>query len=128
MFHHQHGVGFDEAQWQHRICEQLVEFFCIIRFGHPDVVRLQVAVHREREQHDIKQTAFNEGQVEIFKAAAHVADMGRTHHTFTGQGSTDGRERFERGGVEFLAHLGRVLVDAFHQQQQVLGKWREDRR
>ena len=83
-------------------------------------------VHREREQHHLKQTTFDEGQVKIVEAAAHVANVGCTDHAITGQGSADGRERLESGCVEFLPHLGRVLVDALHQEQQVLGKRRQN--
>ena len=49
-----------------------------------------------------------------------------TDDPVTRQGPADGREGPQGSHVQFVAHFGCVFVDAFHQQQQVFGKRRND--
>ena len=122
MLHHEHGVGLDETQRQDRVGEHLVEFFGVAWFCHADVVSLQVTVHGEGQEHDIKQPTFDGREVKVVKAAPHLSNVRGAHHAFLGQGSTDGREGFDGRSVQFVDDVGRVLVDPFHQQQKMFGK------
>ena len=80
----------NQAQWNDRVLQESIKVRRIVGFGHADVVRPQVTVHGQREQHDIEQATLNQAQIKIVQAFAHVANVGGADHTITSERSADG--------------------------------------
>ena len=128
MFNHENGIGVNQPEREHGIQEQLVQILGVVGFGHTDVVRLQMPVHGQGQKHHVKQASLDWRQVEVVQAVAHVPDVLGADHALPCKGPGDGGMRLEGGRVEHFGDDGRFLVDAFHQQQKVLGEGGQDRR
>ncbi len=90
MFNDENGIGLNQPQWKHWVLQKGIKFHHIVGFGHANVVGPQVAVHGQGQQHDIEQTALDQGQIKAVQTVAHVADVGRTDHAIASKGSADG--------------------------------------
>ena len=126
VFDHQHREGLNQTKRKNSVGKELVQFLRILRLGHADVEGLQMPIHRQRKQHHVKQSSFDEREVKVVQTGPHVAHLGRTDHAVTSQRSTDWRERFQGLSVENFGHFGRFLVNALHQQEEVFGHGAEN--
>ena len=113
-----------QAKREHWVVQERVKFFGITGLGHSNVVRLQITVHRQGKQHDVKQSTFEHCQIKVIQAVAHVADVGGADNAIACERSTDWRERFQGRSIEHFSNRGRVFVGAFHQQKEVFSQRR----
>ena len=90
MFNHENGKGLNQAKREGGVDQKLVQLVDIIGLGHADVERLKMSVHRQGQQHDIKQTSLDGGEVEFIQAGPHFANFRGRDDPIISERTTDG--------------------------------------